>query len=250
MPVLTINGYAHNYEEVGSGTPLVFLACTRFDSAKAWVGHMSEHAAGFRVILPDLRGMAGSAHTTDVAPADWVDDLRALLDALSLPAVHLCAETLGTRVATRFAAEHPDRVTTLILNGTIAYSYAGGDADRLRNSDLANMPQDRKESLQYHHGDDWPSVNTFYLAMHGRDDFHSYYDLRQVAERVKAPTLLLRWDIDDQLHPVAHSVELHQRIPTSWLAIYPNTPFNAMRSKPQEVWSLIRTFVQENASRA
>ena len=242
MPQVTIGGHRLNYEEVGSGPALVFIAGTRFDSAKAWAPFMEEHATGFRVILPDPRGMAGSAHTTDVSPEDWVSDLAGLLDALSLPKVELVAETFGTRIAARFAADHPDRVTHLILNGAIAYSYPDADSSR---SDPANMTPERRESMQRHHGDDWQAVNQFYVGMHARQEFHDYFDLRKVAERITAPTLLMRGDVDDSLHPVAHSAELHRLIPRSWLSIYPNTEFNAMRAHPKEVWDLIRTFIAE-----
>ena len=250
MPSKVIRGYTHNFEEVGSGDPFVYIAGTRFDSAKAWVPYMQEHAAGFRVILPDPRGMGGSAHTSDVKPQDWVEDLGALLDALSIAKVHLAAETLGTRIATRFAAEYPDRVRTLILNGTIAYSSPIGDDERARSADPANLPEARRQSLEQHQGPDWQQVNAFYAAIHARPEFHEYYDLRPVAPRVMAPTLLVRGDIDDPVHPVMHSAELHRLFPKSWLAIFPNTEFNALRGRPQDTWSLIRRFIADQSPAA
>ena len=210
MPTLNINGHAHNYETVGDGPPFIYIAGTRFDSARAWVPYMQQHASGFRVILPDPRGMAGSEHVADMQPQDWVDDLGGLLDSLQIDRVHLAAETLGTRIATRFAAEHPERVLTLILNGTIAYSSPTGDAERARGSDPANLPEDRRRSLEQHQGADWVAVNAFYQMVHAKPGFHTYYDLRQVAPNVTVPTLLLRGDVDDPVHPVMHSAELHK----------------------------------------
>ena len=90
-------------------------------------------------------------------------------------------------------------------------------------------------------------MNAFYLAMHARPEFHAYYDLRQVAPRVAAPTLILRGDIDDPVHPVLHAVELHALIAASWLAILPNTGFNALLGRPTESWDLIRRFTEERA---
>jgi pimeloyl-ACP methyl ester carboxylesterase len=249
VPTLEINGFTHNYEEVGTGAPLIYIAGTRFDSGRMWAPYMEKHATGFRVILPDPRGMAGSQHVSNIKPSDWVDDLLGLLDAHRLSTVHLAAETFGSRIATRFAADHPDRVSTLILNGVIAYSAATGDEERRRNTDVANIPEDRRRSLEEHHGSDWADVNAFYLNVHGQPDFHAYFDLRQAAPRVTAPTLLLRGDIDDPIHPVRHSVELHELIKNSWLAVYPNTEFNALRARPQETWDLIRRFVLEAAAK-
>lgn len=245
MPQVVVNGFRLNYEEVGTGPAFVYIAGTRFDSAKQLAPSMRENGAGFRIILPDPRGMAASQHVDSIEPGDWVSDLLGLLDALSLPRVHLAAETLGSRIVTRFAVEHPDRVQTLILNGTIAYSSPAGDEARRREADLANIPEARQKSLALHHGDDWPAVNGFYLGLHSRPEFHEYYDLRNVAARVRASTLLLRGDIDDPVHPVVHSCEMHQLVPGSWLAIFPNTEFNALRGRPLEAWDLIRRFVAE-----
>lgn len=255
MPVLTLNGNALNYEQVGNGPPLVYIAGTRYDSAKHWVPYMQEHASRFRVILPDPRGLAASVHVSSIEPRDWVDDLGALLDALQIRRVNLAAETLGTRIATRFAADHPRRVATLILNGAIAYRSAAADAQRRGNADAsgrermaaaaASLSDERQRSMEYHHGSDWPAVNDFYLELHARAEFHEYFDLRQIAPRVQAPTLLLRGDIDDLVHPVMHSVELHRLLPKSWLAIYPNTEFNVLQAHPQEAWDLIHRFVAE-----
>lgn len=246
MPTVTINGAELNYEDVGSGEPMVFLAYTRFDSAAHWVPFMTEQASGFRVIIPDARGMGRSTHASMIDPAIWVSDLVGLLDHLELESVHLCAETLGSRVATRFAADHPERVKTLIVNGTIAYSSAEGDAERAKSASPANMAPERRELMARLHGDDWEAVNRFYQDLHDRDDFKSFYDLREVGSRVQAPALIMRGDVDEPIHPVSHSVALHERIPNSWLAIYPNTPFNAMRSHPKEVWDLIRQFIAAN----
>jgi pimeloyl-ACP methyl ester carboxylesterase len=239
MPDTTISGYKLHYEDVGQGASMVFMAGTRFDSAKAWVPFMEKNAKGFRVIIPDPRGMAGSEHTTDVKGSDWVDDLTALLDELGLEKVHLLAETLGTRVLTRFASDHPERVLTLTLNGAIAYSYPEGDAERL------DQPRTRIDSMKQHHGEDAAAVNAFYLKLHSDAAFHDYYDLRKVADKVQAPTLLMRGDVDDDRHPIAHSTVLHSLIPNSRLQIFANTPFNGMTNRVDEAWALVRQHVAD-----
>ena len=67
--------------------------------------------------------------------------------------------------------------------------------------------------------------------------FKSYYDLREVAPRVQVPTLIMRGDIDEPVHPVEHSTSVHQRIPNSWLAIFPNIEFNVLRAHPRRAGS-------------
>ena len=248
MTIADIDGVQLNYEEVGTGSPMVYLAGTRFDSAKDKANHIREYASGFRTVIPDPRGMGASTHTAEVEPKDWVDDLAKLLEVLRSPAVHLVAETLGTRIAVRFAADYPQYVKSLILNAPIAYSSPDGDGQRSRNSAPTELPEERQRSLEHHQGPDWRQVNAFYLAIHARPDFHEYFDLREVASRVAAPTLIVRGDIDDPVHPVLHAVELHALIARSWLAIFPNTGFNALLGRPSESWDLIRRFVTEQAS--
>ena len=247
MPLADVNGLQLNFEVVGTGSPAVYLAGTRFDSAKDKAAHIREYAHGFRTIIPDPRGMGASSHISQAEPEDWVKDLADLLKALQSPPVHLAAETLGTRIAVRFAADYPQYVRSLILNAPIAYSAPAGDEQRSRNSGPDELPEERRKSLEYHQGQDWRDVNAFYLAMHARPDFHTYYDLRQVAARVAAPTLIIRGDIDDPVHPVLHAVELHALIRNSWLAILPNTGFNALLGRPTESWDLIRRFTKERA---
>jgi pimeloyl-ACP methyl ester carboxylesterase len=86
-----------------------------------------------------------------------------------------------------------------------------------------------------------------YVNLHAQPDFQEYYDLRKVAPNVQAPALIMRGDLDEDVHPVAHSCELHKLFPKSWLAIYPNTEFNALRHHPKEAWALIREFISANA---
>jgi pimeloyl-ACP methyl ester carboxylesterase len=247
VPIADVNGVQINYERAGSGPPLVYLAGTRFDSAKDKIVHLRQYADGFDAIVPDPRGMGGSTHSTAVEPEDWVRDLAGFLDELGIESTHLVAETLGTRIAVRFAADYPGYVHSLVLDAPIAYSALQGDEQRRRNSGPDELPEERRKSLEFHQGPDWQAVNRFYLAMHARADFHTYYDLRETAPRVTAPVLIVRGDVDDPVHPVQHSVELHALLPGSWLAIYPNTGFNALLGRPEESWNLIRRFTEEAA---
>ena len=62
---------------------------------------------------------------------------------------------------------------------------------------------------------------------------------------MRAPTLVVRGDVDDSVHPVMHSAEMHRLLPKSRLAIFPNTEFNALRGRPTESWELINGFIAE-----
>ena len=249
MPDLNLNGHKHHYEDVGTGEPLVFLYFIIDNNAKGKAEILKGPAAGLRLIVPDARGMGESAHTTDVSPADWVDDLRGLLDELSLPAVHIMAQTVGTRVAMRFAADYPNRVKSLILDATIAVNEPEGDAWRRHALTTSNMAPEFKAQIQSTHGDDWRAVLDWFIPLHEHEEFKSYYDGYELAKRIVAPTLLLHGDLTNPfpVYPLEHSVELHRLIPGSRLAVYPNTPGEAMSHRMAEVWDLVRAFVKEKS---
>lgn len=244
MPDLTINGYKHHYEEFGSGEPILFLyhLCTR--NARTLAKLLSAEVSDFRIIIPDARSMGESEHVTDVKPEDWVADVLGLLDALELPSVHIMAETLGSRVALRFAVEHPERVKTLILDAAIAVSEPAGD--QWRRDFLYNMPADRVEGMKAQHGADWESVTKLFVEVHDRPTFNQYFAGYELAKQVKAPTLIAHGDTNSSpVYPLEHSEELHRLIPDSWLMVKPNCGGDVRVPYPDEFWELVRTFIKE-----
>jgi 3-oxoadipate enol-lactonase len=71
----------------------------------------------FSVVCFDQRG---AGHSTPIRGPfrleQWVDDLGALIDALSLDGpVHLAGVALGSAIAVRFTALRPERVASLVL---------------------------------------------------------------------------------------------------------------------------------------
>ena len=247
MPDLTINGHKLHYEETGSGESMIFLNHLSTLSAKTLVSEM-EYASDFRVIIPDARGLGESAHVTEWSPGGWEEDLLGLLDALSIPSAHIMGETVGSRVALRFAADHPERVKSLILDAAIAISEPAGDEWRRNLLNPATAAPAFAERMHAMIGDDWKEVLNFFVSTHDRDDYKRYYDGYEAATKIKAPTLIVHGDTNSSaVYPLEHSEELHRLIPGSWLAVYPNK-HGAVRAEghiPEEYWRLTRQFIKE-----
>jgi pimeloyl-ACP methyl ester carboxylesterase len=72
-------------------------------------------AAGHRVVVPDLRGHAGSPRSRPYTLEHHRDDVIALLDRLRLDRLMLIGHSLGGFAATLVAQAQPDRVTRLVL---------------------------------------------------------------------------------------------------------------------------------------
>lgn len=98
------------WHEVGSGRPVILLHGLFSDAATNWIRFGSAAtiaAAGFRVILPDLRGHGASAKPHDAAayPPDVLAmDAAALVAHLGLSDYDLGGYSLGARTAVRCLA--------------------------------------------------------------------------------------------------------------------------------------------------
>jgi DNA-binding SARP family transcriptional activator/pimeloyl-ACP methyl ester carboxylesterase len=80
-----------------------------------------------RLILFDKRGMGLSDRPADIGVDDWVDDARAVLDAVGSTRAVILGISAGAPTAMLFAARHPERVRALIVCGGYARFLVGPD---------------------------------------------------------------------------------------------------------------------------
>jgi len=96
---------------------------------------------GVRALAVDLRGF-GDSETLPVDATrglrDFADDVRAVLDALGLDAVHLVGWSMGGGVVMQMAIDEPRRVLSLTLESPVSpYGFGGTHgADGIRNDAL------------------------------------------------------------------------------------------------------------------
>jgi len=103
-PIVLVHGFASN-KEVNWVQP-------------GWVSFLTR--AGRRVIALDDRGHGASTKLYD--PADYhsavmAEDVRALMDHLSIPQADVMGYSMGARITAFLALKHPDRVRSAILGG-------------------------------------------------------------------------------------------------------------------------------------
>jgi len=85
--------------------------------------------ARLRVIMLDHRGSGMSDSVPEARQGnldDRIDDVLAVLDAVGVERVSVCAEGDGAMTAIKFAVEHPERVDKLVLQN----GYAAGWVNR------------------------------------------------------------------------------------------------------------------------
>lgn len=112
MATAELNGAQINYRDEGQG-PAVLLLHSAVCDLTMWDEVAADLAQDHRVIRLDLRGYGGSPMPPGAF--SWVDDLRALLDAVGVERAVVVGSSFGGRVALDFALAERDRVAALVL---------------------------------------------------------------------------------------------------------------------------------------
>lgn len=114
---MTGNGIRISFEDTGKGTPVVLLHGFP-DSHRLWRNQVPVlDAAGYRAVVPDLRGFGESdrpPNVDDYAIVNSLEDVRLLLDHLGIERAHVVGHDWGAVVAWLFASLYADRVVSLV----------------------------------------------------------------------------------------------------------------------------------------
>ena len=118
MAAVDVNGVRIEYEVTGQGRPVVLLHGFP-DSGRLWRHQVPALAdAGFRVIVPDLRGYGRSGKPEAVEAYNLMTlagDVMAVLDDVGLDRAHVVGHDWGAALAWGLASLAPDRVDHLAV---------------------------------------------------------------------------------------------------------------------------------------
>jgi len=116
MPKVKANNITLNYEQQGSGEPLILLPFLSADNA-CYTFQVAEYAKHFTCISVDLRGTGESDRpTAPYSIEDLADDIAAFLEALNVPSAHITGLSLGGVIGLWLAAKYPDKVKSLSVH--------------------------------------------------------------------------------------------------------------------------------------
>jgi pimeloyl-ACP methyl ester carboxylesterase len=104
----------------GSG-PVILLVHGWSIDHRSFMPQLAPLARELTVVTWDRRGFGRSTAVPDIN-AD-VDDIDDIIDAMGVARVHLLGVSQGGRIALRYAATHPDRLASLILQGAVLDGY-------------------------------------------------------------------------------------------------------------------------------
>ena len=116
MPTVRAGSVTLNYDQQGSGEPLVLIPYLAADCA-CYAFQVADYAKRFTCISVDLRGTGASdkpagAYSTEM----FADDVAALMQAIGVESAHVSGLSLGAAAGMWLAAKHPGRVKSLSLH--------------------------------------------------------------------------------------------------------------------------------------
>jgi pimeloyl-ACP methyl ester carboxylesterase len=259
----TRQGVSLEYDDLGNGTPLLFIHGYPLDRS-LWGPQINDLQKVCRVIAPDLRGFGQSSDTDGqaVTMETYAEDMKALLDSLNVRQAIVCGLSMGGYVALAFIEKYADHAKGLILSNTKsgADTEAGRQgrldaAIKVEQSGSTNIVVDAMEPKML--GPNAKSETaTFVRNMMSRQRSPAVTSaLRGMATRpdrtpllasIQAPTLIVTGSADVVIPP-SESEALHQAIAHSTLVNIPDAGHLANLDKPDAYNEALQAFVNQLA---
>ena len=122
MEYITSDNLKLNYRSIGDpADPALLLIHGIGANQEMWhLQTISLPGAGYRLIIPDLRGHGSSEIPTEFRISDCARDVQELLDHLQVPQAHLAGVSMGGMVIQQFAVDYPDRVLSLVIADSLS----------------------------------------------------------------------------------------------------------------------------------
>ncbi len=192
---------------------------------------------------------------------DFAADLTAFMDLLRLDAAVIVGHSMGSAVALRFALDHPDRISGLMLVGASASLRANPNAREAWNTLLSKLtdpvdPEFAREGLK---DTLVQPVSQALFESLVRENlkvpmfvWRAALDARWRAEgdfageltKIRAPTLIV-WGDRDVRYPRSEQETIAAAIPASRLVVYPGAGHLLHVEEPDRVAADLAAFIAE-----
>lgn len=259
MAQVTVPGARLHVERTGTGEPLLFVTgfAIGSDVFRPVLPVFSPH---FECVTYDNRGAGRS--TVPIVPTSMPEmaaDAARLLDRLGIAAAHVHGVSMGGMVAQELALRFPERVLSVVLQGTSAGGprtlpppLRGALALAVQRAPLSREMRTRlalsalfspayvsahpQEALEHLHrlGAERAGVRGALLHLWAATLHDTYARL----PRLQAPTLVLHGEVD-ALVPLANARILARRIPRAELAVVEGAGHVPLLEQPEHVRDVV-----------
>lgn len=247
MPTAEINGVNLYYEECGEGLPLLLVHEWGGDH-RSWEPQIRFFARRYRVIVFNARGYPPSAVPPDVASYSQrlaVDDIKGVLNHLSIRKAHVCGLSMGAYATLIFGLTYPERALSLAVAGGGYGSATDRDAFRKITVEMAErLERDGMAAVAETYSRGPTRVQFLRKDPKGWQEFHdhlaagsavgraltlrgvqmtrpSFFELAREFERLLVPTIVMLGDEDDPA--IEPSLYLKRKAPAAGLVVFPNS---------------------------
>ena len=269
MPYATTDdGVKLYFEEVGAGTPIVFVHEFAADH-RSWEAQMRHFGQRYRCITYSARGYPPSdvpEKATSYSQNRATDDILAILDHLKIEKAHVVGLSMGGFATLHFGFRHPTRALSLAVAGVgygaekdqqsrfkaevqvvakllleegmaaFAEKYAYGPTRvQFQNKDPRGFAE-FKQALAAHSA--LGSANT-QIGCQGERP--SLYDLVAEMRATTVPTLVLTGDEDWPC--LAPALLMKREIPSAALAVMPNCGHTINLEDPDQFNRIVGDFI-------
>ncbi len=116
MPKVKVNDITMNYEQQGSGEPLVLIPYLAADNA-CYAFQVADYAKHFTCISLDPRGAGETDKPEGTYSTElFADDVAGFMQAIGVERAHVSGVSLGAATGLWLAGKYPQRVKTLSLH--------------------------------------------------------------------------------------------------------------------------------------
>jgi pimeloyl-ACP methyl ester carboxylesterase len=260
VPTVAANGVDLWVEREGDGDDVLFIAGLA-DEGACWVDQVAGLKDRHRITIFDNRGV-GRSSTPDgpFRITDFAADTAALMYELGLERAHVVGSSMGGAIAQELALAHPERVRSLVLNGTWCrgdrflhevfrnWMWSAQKADSVRDFLVAvNLwcfsPRIWNEGIM----DEWLAAAEASPHAQSVDAFCRSaealigHDSANRVGGISAPTLVTVGELDLVLPP-RFSHDLAERISGARLVVIPDVGHQPFQEVPAEYNRLLADF--------
>ena len=250
---IDVNGVSLYVEEHGQGIPLVLVHGGTVSSA-SWAPLIPLLTDRFRVIVFDTRGHGRSTNPGGELTYQLIaDDTAALIDALDVDRPVIGGWSDGGQVALEVELRHPGVARALIAGGVMHnfqenefrdYTKAFfclNEAGVVDCDDMESQQADFIGFIKPMHSQSpgqWRTVIQQTAGMWG-----GYPNLTpEVLAGVQAPVLVISGDRDG-LVPLRHTIDIHEWLPDSELAILPGLDHLGVLMQPDTFAAVVGDYI-------
>jgi pimeloyl-ACP methyl ester carboxylesterase len=254
------NGQRIAWVEMGpEGAPPLILLHGYTDTSRAWSLMAPELAKTRRLYMLDLRGHgASAAPECCYALANFAYDLKLFMEERGIERAAIGGHSFGSLIATRFAAEYPERVERLLLFGTTTATVVAHGTpvpEGVRSLTEPLDPATNEFLAAWLAQFDLPAIDREF-ARHARADtlavpfvtWRAVMDeltdssTARYAARITAPVLNVSGGRDEFFGP-EHQAALRASFPDGEYRLYPDLGHNMIYEAPDEIMPAVLRFL-------